>query len=374
MRKINVLQFICPAGFYGAEMWILALAKSLDPQRVNCHLAITRESEKQNIELYKRFQSLGLESHQIKIRGRFDPLAIPKLSRLIKQKKIDIIHTHGYKSDILGLVAARLAGIRSVATPHGFENVPDLKLQAFIRLGCLALKRFDCVAPLSEELKSDIQKIKVNTGKIHLIMNGVDLDEVESERQIPSSPLYPNRHEKKIGYLGQIAYRKNVDELLKIFDLLYKDHKNIRLIIIGDGPKRCELEEKAKSMSSSSQIEFLGYRDDRLRLLKEMDLFSMTSSLEGIPRCMMEAMAMEVPVAAYNIPGVDKLIIHKKTGLLAKYGHVEDLKECWERLLFDGRFSAQMAHNGRKHVIENFSAKRMAEEYTKLYQDMVTTD
>jgi glycosyltransferase involved in cell wall biosynthesis len=373
MKKINVLQFICPAGFYGAEMWVLALAKSIDPQRINCHLAITLESEKQNIELYKRFQSLGLESHQIKIRGRFDPLAIPKLSRLIKQKKIDIIHTHGYKSDILGLIAARIVGIKSVATPHGFENAPDLKLQAFIRLGCLALKHFDCVAPLSEELRSDMKNIKVRTEKIHLIMNGVDLEEIESERnRLSSSPLYPERNEKRIGYLGQIAYRKNVDDLLKTFDLLYQDHKNIRLILIGDGAKRSELEEKAKSMPSSSQIEFLGYRDDRLRFLKEMDLFSMTSSLEGIPRCMMEAMAMEVPVASYNIPGVDKLIIHKKTGLLAEFGHVEDLKKCWEQLLFDGKFSAQMARNGRKHVIENFSAKRMAEEYTKLYQDMVT--
>lgn len=87
--------------------------------------------------------------------------------------------------------------------------------------------------------------------------------------------------------------------------MLYKEHKDVRLIIIGDGSKRIELENYAKSLDLSSKIEFLGYRDDRLRLLKEIDLFCMTSSLEGIPRCMMEAMAMEIPVAAYNIPGVD---------------------------------------------------------------------
>ena len=80
---------------------------------------------------------------------------------------------------------------------------------------------------------------------------------------------------------------------------------------------------------------------------------------------------MEVPVAAYNIPGVDKLIVPGKTGLMAEFGHVEKLKQCWERLLFDGNFSAQIAPNGRKHVVDNFSAQRMAEEYTRLYREMV---
>ena len=100
------------------------------------------------------------------LKGRFDPMIIMRLSRLIRQNKIDIIHTHGYKSDILGLLAARITGIKAVSTPHGFENAPDLKLQTFIRLGCAALKRFDYVAPLSEELKSDMLRIKVNRSKI----------------------------------------------------------------------------------------------------------------------------------------------------------------------------------------------------------------
>lgn len=199
MRKINVLQFICPAGFYGAEMWILALAKNLDPISVNCQLAITRESEGQNIEIYNRFQSLGFDAQQIKMRGRFDPRVIYKLSRLINEEKIDIIHTHGYKSDILGLAAAKLAGIKAIATPHGFENSKDIKLQLFIRLGCLALKSFDRVAPLSKELHSDMIRIKVKPGKIILIKNGVDLKEIETERKSLLLPALHGGRGKKSG-------------------------------------------------------------------------------------------------------------------------------------------------------------------------------
>ncbi len=368
---MNVLQFICPTGLHGAEMWILALAKHLDPNKVNCRLAVTRESEEQNIEVYHKFRALGLEASQIRMRGRFDLRAVSGLCRVIKEKKIDIIHTHGYKSDILGLAAARMTGIKAAATPHGFENVKDLKLQLFIKAGCFALRFFDRVAPLSEELESDMQRIGVNAGRIRRIMNGVDIDEAESERKRKRPPVYTDPDEKRIGFVGQMIYRKNVDDLIKTFDLLYKEHQNIRLLLIGDGPSRPELEAKAKLLPCASKIEFLGYRSDRLQLMKEMNLFCMTSFLEGIPRCMMEAMAMEVPVAAYNIPGVDKLILHEKTGLTADFGQTEALKECWKRLLFDKAFSTQIAMNAGKHVTKNFSAERMAEEYTLLYQDMI---
>jgi len=371
IRKINVLQFICPSGFYGAEMWILALAKNLDPNKVSCSLVVTRESEEQNLEISKRFRALGLESIQIKMNGRFDFRAILKLSKLIKQKQIDIIHTHGYKSDILGLITAKLSGIKSVATPHGFENAPDPKLRLFIRLGCIALKQFDLVVPLSEDLESDMYRIGVKADRIRLILNGVDLQEIEEEKNKRTPSEFPDFHEKRIGYIGQMTYRKNIGDLIKTFDLLYSTHKNVRLFLIGDGPMRSELEKQTRSMRSSLKIEFLGYRKDRLSLLREMDLFSMTSSLEGIPRCMMEALAIGIPVAAYNIPGVDELIIHGETGLIAEFGDIDGLKRCWERLLFDTSYAKNISKRGRRHILMNYSAKRMAKEYISLFTELV---
>jgi len=371
MRKINVLQFICPFGFYGAEMWILALMKHIYRNEITCSLALTREQKGQNIELHDKVKSLGLESHLIKMNGRFNPMAIIKLATIIKEKKIGIIHTHGYKSDLIGLMAARLAGIKAISTPHGFENSNDFKLQAFIRLGCFSLKYFNCIAPLSDELRHDVVRMRVNPKKIKLIQNGVDLEEIDIEKEKKSPLIYADPDEKKIGYIGQMIFRKNIKDLIKTFDLLYQTYKNIRLILIGDGPMKVALQELAQSLQSSSKIEFLGYRADRLRIMKEFDLFSMTSSLEGIPRCMMEAMAMEVPVAAYRIPGIDKLILHAKTGLMANFGHIEGLKNCWEKLLFDNKLSSNMARNGREHIRENFSAQRMADEYKNLYQKMM---
>lgn len=370
MKPLNVLQFICPAGLYGAEMWILALARYLDREEVNCSLAVTHESEDQNLAVVDRFEEMGLTAHRIPMKGRFDPLGILKLVQLVRQKKISIIHTHGYKSDILGLIVSKLTGVKILSTPHGFENVKDFKLQMFIRLGCLALRFYDHIAPLSEGLMEDMDRMGLTGKKIQLIRNGVDLYEVASEKD-KYVALSGEDTEKRIGYVGQMAHRKNVGDLIKAFDLLFRDHRNVRLTLVGDGPMRKELERIARGLPSASRIEFTGYRGDRLRIMGRFDIFSMTSALEGIPRCMMEAMALGIPVAAYGIPGVDRLIINGKTGLMVPFGDAEGLKNCWEQLLYDEELSCKISRNGREHVLKNYSGMRMAHEYKLLYRSML---
>jgi glycosyltransferase involved in cell wall biosynthesis len=370
MKKIRVLQFICPAGLYGAEMWILALGNQLDRERVDCRLAVTQEADEQDTSIVNRFQETGSSSCKIKLNGRFDPRAVGRLTRLIKRQEIQIIHTHGYKSDLLGLAAARIAGIKTLSTPHGFENVRDFKLQAFTWLGCKALRFFDVVAPLSEELENDMRSIGVPSSRIRMIRNGVDLDSIDAE---VGNELHraKNCSEKIIGYVGQVAHRKNLGDLLAAFDLLFREHGNTRLIIVGDGPMRQELQARAGELSSGKNIQFLGYRTDRLKIMQGFDLFCMTSSLEGIPRCIMEAMALRIPVVAYSIPGVDKLIVPGMTGLMAPFGDVYELKHCMEKVLFGPDLAGRLAQNGRRNVEQNHAAKRMAAEYMELYEELM---
>jgi glycosyltransferase involved in cell wall biosynthesis len=365
-QTINVLQFICPTGFYGAERWILALAKHLDPALVRCDLAVTMEPNQKPLELVNEYHKLGLPCHTINMQGKFDFSAVNKMVELIKAKNIHIVHTHGYKSDIIGVLAARKAGVPCIVTPHGFENAKDIKLRTFIWLGCQAMKFATRVVPLSQQLLSDVLRMGVAKNKSLYIQNGVDLSEVECtpipQRQDPS--------EKRIGFVGQMISRKNIVDILDVFDQLHSKHPNTRLILLGDGDSRASLETHTKTLSSQQNIEFLGFRDDRLSLLKSFDLFVMTSTLEGIPRCLMEATAASIPVAAYNIPGIDQLISHQKTGLLAPLGQKQALLEYWEKLLFDTEYAETITTNAKKFVYENYSANRMAAEYTELFKEL----
>lgn len=367
-KTIKVLQFICPTGFYGAERWILALCKHLDVQSIESELVVTLETNTHDLKLVKEFSNLGLVTHQLPMSGRFDFSAVKKLAELIKEREIDVIHTHGYKSDIIGVWAAKKAGIPCVVTPHGFENAADLKLRTFIWLGCQAMKFADVVAPLSKQLVEDVKGFSIPDSRIQYIQNGVDLSEVEAIAQVPKEK---DSGDKIIGFIGQMISRKNIRDILDIFDLLQSRHKNLKLVLLGDGDSRAELEIYAKTLTHNQEIEFLGFRDDRLEQLKTFDLFVMTSTLEGIPRCLMEAMAMGTPVAAYNIAGIDQLLTHEESGLLANPGDKETLATYWERLLFDDNLSAQLTAKAKEFVYDKYSAQRMAHEYSALFQRLV---
>lgn len=363
---MKVLQFICSTGFYGAERWVLALSKHL-PDSVSSELVVTLEPGTEELELVKQFKAIG-KTHYIPMQGRFDLRAVSKLADLIQEQDIDIIHTHGYKSDILGVMAARKAGIPCVVTPHGFENAADLKLRLFIWLGCQSMRFADKVVPLSKQLMSDVEKFNISPDKLEYIQNGVDLSEVEAVRQTKTDKP---KEKKTIGFVGQMISRKNIKAILDCFESLYKKRQDIELVLLGDGEDRPSLEAYSKTLASASDIHFLGFRNDRLQLLRDFDLFVMTSTLEGIPRCLMEACAMEIPVSAYDIAGIDQLITHNESGLLAPLHNSKQLEKDWEKLLDDKALAISLAQNSKSFVEANFSAKRMADEYLELFEGIL---
>lgn len=370
MKNINILQFICPTGFYGAERWILALANNIEDDNIRCDLVVTKESESQNLEIVSQYPNDKGQAFKLPMKGRFDLSVVSKLCALIKQRDIHIIHTHGYKSDILGLLAAKRSGIKCLCTPHGFGEPEDFKLKVFTQVGAFCLRYFDKVSPLSRQLLDEVIDYGVPVTKTRYIQNGVDLKEVDQLHSQPKRPAQST--EKRIGFIGQMIPRKNITEILDVFNYLWQKDNNILLLLLGDGDSRAELEKYATTLPCQTHIQFLGFRSDRLDLLKSFDLFVMTSSSEGIPRCLMETMGMEIPVVAYDIPGIDQLLSHQETGLLAPFGEQDTLIKQWEKILYDTVYAQKIAAQGRTFVLDNFSAARMAREYITLYKEMLT--
>jgi|TARA_Y100000033_G_scaffold4454_1_gene3718 glycosyltransferase involved in cell wall biosynthesis len=226
----------------------------------------------------------------------------------------------------------------------------------------------DKVVPLSKQLMSDVEKFNISPDKLEYIQNGVDLSEVEAVRQTKTDKP---KEKKTIGFVGQMISRKNIKAILDCFESLYKKRQDIELVLLGDGEDRPSLEAYSKTLASASDIHFLGFRNDRLQLLRDFDLFVMTSTLEGIPRCLMEACAMEIPVSAYDIAGIDQLITHNESGLLAPLHNSKQLEKDWERLLDDKALATSLAQNSKSFVEANFSAKRMADEYLELFEGIL---
>jgi glycosyltransferase involved in cell wall biosynthesis len=367
-RKMHILQFICSTGFYGAERWILALCNNTQDPNVTYSLAVTDEVASKNLEIAKHFKRDCGDVFELPMAHKFDYKAVSTLANYITANNIDAVHTHGYKSDVLGVLAAKKAGVPVIVTPHGFENAKDIKLRLFIWLGCQAMKFADHVVPLSPQLVKDCKQYAIKEPQLVYIQNGVDLSEVE---KFKNKPLALTKAKKRIGFIGQMISRKNIIDLLDVFNELHNKMDNVELVLLGDGDSRVSLEEHTQTLESKDDIHFLGYRDDRLDYLKSFDLFVMTSTLEGIPRCLMEACAMETPVAAYDIAGIDQLITHESTGLLAPLGDKAALLLAWEKILQDDDYARQLGKNACDYVNEHYSAKRMADEYTTLFNELL---
>ena len=373
--KIHVIHLIGSTGLFGAERWILALMRALDPERIESTLInLVDGAEKGKIEIKKssdvvaaaRRRGLFSKAFDFPTGGRLNPWAAVRLAGWARAHDVDIIHAHGYKSDIIGLISARLAGCKIITTPHGWSFEKDRKLALYERLDRAVFRLVDCVCPLSPALADGIRGCR--TDKVRLIMNGVDIDEMDETP--PAEMTNPGGVSIGciIGYIGQLIERKDLGTLLgAVKKLLVDDKVEMRLIVIGSGSRRAALEDEASRLGIAANVDFMGFRADAARFLKRFHLFVLPSLLEGIPRCLMEAMAAGVPVVASDIPGNRQLVSHGETGLLFAPGDPEDLAAKLRHAIGHRREMEEMAAAARRKVESEFSNRRMAAEYSTLY-------
>lgn len=364
------MQLVCTNGLYGAERWILALARNLVGRDIVCDLAVTVESAAQDLQIIDHYPAAAGEVLRLPMTGAFDPRVVVALARLLRERRVDIVHTHGYKSYLIGLSAARLAGVATVATPHGFGFVRDIRSRLYTAAGNLALRRHHAVAPLSEELYRDVLRYGVSESRTTLIQNGVDLDEVQAVRDAGTrtANLPAGR---RVGYIGQLIARKRIDLMIDAFDLLWRSASDTHLVLVGDGAERAVLEARANALEGRANVHFLGFREDRLDVLAQLDAFVMTSESEGIPRCLMEAMGMGVPIVAFGTAGVDALVHDGVTGALVAHGDVQAMAGRLRAVLEDPALSQRLRAAAAQRVEREFSARRMADDYERLFREVV---
>lgn len=370
-KKIRVLQLGSPTGLYGAERWILALIRHLDKSQVDSIVGVVLDDPELNPPLIRHARELGFDTHMIEATGRFNWKAVTELRKYLVDRRVDVLHTHFYKTDLIGVFAARGTGCHLVTTPHGWSVDAGLALKAYEVIDRVALRWFDAVVPLSEDLYAGLRGTMGS--RLKMIPNGVDIDEIDSVTGLaPEAQAWRERGEFVVGYIGQLIARKSLEVLLRAFAALrLQGERPTRLVIVGDGDQRAILEALSHSLGIAERVSFLGYRTDRLEILRGFDVFVLPSRLEGVPRCLMEAMAARIPVVASDIPGSRDLITPGKTGLLFSLGNVAALTTMLGEAAKEP-LRSRLATAGREHVLLNYSAAAMARRYTEIYRALVS--
>mgnify|MGYP000852626810 CR=1 FL=1 len=295
--------------------------------------------------------------------------AVWKLSRAIRERRIEALHSHDWGVFLDGAAAAMLAGgVRHVLTIHGAYMAYPPGAWAGIkkRLRHLAERAtlwFDTtIVCVSEELAEQVcREVGVNRSRVQVIVNGV------GDLPLPTRADAAGRTYRFI-CVGRLATVKNLPMLIDAFGELLRQGLDTQLDIVGDGPERAALERQVASAGiEASRVRFLGFRPDVAGLLATADAFVLSSNSEGMPMAVLEAMQSGLPVIATRVGGVPSLVQDGVTGSLVRPGDSRQLAEAMRSLVQDPGSALRAGLCGASRVRERFSEQAMLAAYTRLY-------
>lgn len=343
---------------------------------------------KESKELEKR----GYVFKYVKIERKISPISniksIINLYKIMRDGKYDVVHVHTPVAGVLGRIAAKLARIPVVIyTAHGFyfhENMSFLSYKLFATIEKIMGKYFtDYIFTQSQEdYKLALDLKIIDKDRIAWISNGVDLNKFNPENIKIDIKSYKENlgitvDSKVICFIGRLVEEKGILDLLEAFKYLIKDYSNLYLMIIGDASldeRDKETKQKIKSYLDDTKLReriiLTGFRNDIPELLKISDIFVLPSYREGMPRSIIEAMAMGKPVVATNIRGCREEVVDEETGFLVSVNSPKEIYEAIKRLI-DNELIAEMGAKGRKRAIELYDEEKVLEKQVNIIKSLL---
>lgn len=285
-------------------------------------------------------------------------------------RNVDVIHANWAISGLIAGFAGWLMGTPVVTTLRG-SDVPQAGVKSFTRwILSKSLALSSWVISVSEGFE---RKMKMEfphfSHKIITIENGVG-DDFLSIASVRSLPAIESTKITNLLAIGSLIPRKGMLDILQAFSQLINEPACF-LQIVGEGPLRMSLEQKAEELGISDRVKFLGAVEASgiPALLKQADLFILASHWEGRPNVVLEAMATGLAVIATDIDGVKELVVNGRTGLLFEDGDIDALKNCMEQLLRDPVQAYKYGQAGFSRIIEKkLRWCNTAQRYVELYQ------
>jgi glycosyltransferase involved in cell wall biosynthesis len=367
---VKILHVIDSEGMHGAETVVIALMKA---QRDRGHEPVLgsigeRGSGVKEMERVAEAEHLGVQRFSMR-RGP-DVLGALRIRSHADGGAFDVVHTHGYKADILmGLIGRLRRRFGLIATVHGWTNVRRFsRLRFYEWLHRKMLRAMDAVVVVSEPLLADIRLKRIRE-KLHLIHNGIALDPSPSTPQNLADPIASfARGSFVVGTVGRLSPEKNHRFLLTAFKLFADKGVNAKLVIIGDGPERDELRRATAQAGLEQSVLLAGYRSNARTLLPLFDVFALPSKTEGTPVSVLEAMEAGIPVVATAVGGVPELLDHGAAGIIVDGEKPENFAQALRRLHESPQARQELARRGRERVAEKYSIQTCAQSYQHVYE------
>ena len=321
--------------------------------------------------LFQRM-SEGLDLVPLSTRGEIDLAAAWRLSRVLKQLRPEILHAH----DPSGVAMAATA--LSIASPSPRPVlVASRRIEFPIARNSFSTWKYsqvDLFLAISRAVRDRLIADRIPSSKIEIVHEGVDVERLVS---LPHgnlhAALFLPTHSPIVATIGALVAQKDHHTLVEAAAIVVKQVSDVRFVILGEGDLRPHLEKQIKHLHLERHVFLAGFRADVLELLKDADVFALSSTHEGMCTSLLDAMAAEKPAVATAVGGVPEVVDDLVTGFLVPPREPDALAARIIQLLKDQALRRRMGRAGLERVQRLFTVERMVQETAAAYQALVET-
>jgi glycosyltransferase involved in cell wall biosynthesis len=368
----SILYVIDGLEFGGGERVFLQLASALrDRYQI---LVATNTDGRFGHEL----KILQIQTFSVEMSRQLSFKPIRQIRDIISQNGIDLVHSQGARADFFARLSGRVANsphiLCTLAMPVEGFNVNPLRKIAYRFLDRLSSRYVERFIVVSDSLKRILTEGRgIAPQRVVRIYNGIELNQYHPDLKKtslrsnwgigPTAPL--------IGAIGRMAWQKGFEFLIRAMPNVISASPETRLLLVGDGPLRMELETLAKQLNVYDKIIFTGFRADVNQILSTIDILAVPSVLEGFPMITLEGMAMAKPIVATQIDGITEQLVQDKQAILVPPKNPDALADVLLKLIQDTEFTSGLGMAARRKVEADFSVERMVRETEKVYLSLL---
>jgi len=364
---VPVLQLLVSTQPGGGPQHVLALATWLRARRWRPIVAGPRDGA-----LFDRFRGTGIETVELAT-NRFHPATLVGISRLVRERRVRLIHSHGKGAGLYARLVARALGVPAVHTLHGlhFETYSAARRTAYLVLERRLSHWTRVIINVSRAQEAEGLALGLfDRGQSRVVVNGVDVARLAGaavEREEARAAFGLPVSAPVVGCAARFDPVKRLDLLLAAAARLANGA--LRVVLVGRGSEDRRLRDLAASLGLAARAIFPGEIVDAARLFRGFDVYAAPSAKEGMPLAVLEAMALGVPVLASDIPAHRELLGGASPGLVA--GTPERFAAALGGLLTDAGTRAALAAEQRTRARSEFDVRQMLTTIEAIYGEVL---
>lgn len=360
----------------GGQKNLLSLAESLEKSLFDVSVCSQADGP-----LVSAVQKRNIRHFPVTFSKRLDRKILKKIEAILRENRIDILHTHGGVAGFYGRWAARSCRVPVVIhTLHGIHYLHYRNI--FLKYAYVLLERWfskftDALIFVSEgDLKQGKKFGLAPEEKMVVVKNGIDFKAYADKVKGISREMYTQEMMKfgpddvVVGTVARLHRQKGIPILLRAAQIVRQAVPRVKFVIAGGGPLKQRLEKLNVKLENQDFVQILGEREDAPELLGLYDVFVLSSLWEGLPYVLMEAAALGKPVVATDVEGTRELIISGQTGILVPSQSPEALAKGVISLLQNKKLAVQQGRNLQENLSARYSLSGMVREMQTLYSDL----